>query len=439
MDPRPLRRPDDDLPPPFPSDAFDAVGAAPIVRIDDSGELAAALPVLVGFRPRESVVLVALGGRTGNRIGLTARVDIPSVQHARRLSAALAERFDHEKPDAAVLAVVSEAPDVVPLPDDVDVPSPSLDLPHRPLVHELVLALDARGIPLREALLVRAGRWWSYDCGNPCCAPGAGAPVPGGTSPLAAASVAAGQVVARDREELVLRIAPTGPAAAAAMADTLTAVGEELADLVQRDGRDVAADRYAEWVDAAVTRCARSRTRLADKEVARIVWGLRDVRVRDLAMGFALGPDAGAAEQLWTECTRRVPSPLDAAPATLLAVSTWLRGDGAMARIALDRALDSQPDYALAGLLSQGMDAGLRPGELRLLVEGTQAELGFPLAPPDDLHDLAADRMRAAGEEEGTIAAERVRATPAAAIPGRGRARPGRRSRSRTRQPRSPE
>jgi hypothetical protein len=438
MDPRPpLRR--DDLSPPFTPDAFDQVAADPVVRIGGSGEFAAALPVLVGFSPRESVVLVALGGSSGRRVGLSARVDIPAPGHARELAGVLAARLAHERAEAAVLAVVSEAPDVVLLPDDpLSVTGPT-DLPHRPLVHELLLALDARSIPLDEALLVRAGRWWSYDCPEACCAPDAGTPLPGGTSPLVAASVAAGQVVARDREELQLRIAPIGASAAAAMAATVTAVGEELADLVRRCGRDAAADRYESWVEAAVTRCATSGCRPRDEEMARVAWGLRDVRVRDRALGFALGPRAGAAEVLWTECTRRLPEPLDAAPATLLAVSAWLRGDGAMARIALDRALDSQPDYALAGLLSQGLEAGLGPSDLRAMVAGTQAELDLLPAPPKHLDDLVEELMRAATEEERPAAAGRVRAARADATPRPGRARRGKRSRSRTRRPRSPE
>jgi hypothetical protein len=439
MDPRPPRHPDD-LPSPLPADSFEPVGAPGVVRIDDSGEFAAALPVLVGFHPRESLVLVALTGPDARRVGLTARVDIPPPEHARRLAEVLAERLAHEAPEAAVLAVVSETPDVVPFHDDLaDVP-PDLrrGLPHRSLVHEVVVALDARAVPLQEALLVRAGRWWSYDCPEVCCAPGAGTPVPGGTSSLAAAAVAAGQVVARDREELERRIARVGACSAAAMADAVTAVGEELAALVRRDGRDEAADDYAGWVDAAVVASGAAGARLGDEELARVAWGLRDVRVRDRALGFALGSSAGAAEVLWTECTRRLPEPLDAAPATLLAVSAWLRGDGAMARIALDRALDSQPDYALADLLYRAMDAGLGPRDLRAMVAGTQADLGFPGGPPEDLDGPVEDLVPAA-TADGDAPSARIREAPAAATPPRGRARPGRRSPSRTRRPRSPE
>jgi hypothetical protein len=146
-----------------------------------------------------------------------------------------------------------------------------------------------------------------------------------------------------------------------------------------------------------------------------------------------------------------VPTPLDAAPATLLAVSAWLRGDGAMARIALDRALDSQPDYALAGLLSRGLDSGLNPRDLRGMVAATQAEPGWsPGLPdgPDDLvdglldglvRDQFGDLLGLAGADRPASGAAQLRAAPAAATARRARARRGRRTPSRTKRPRSQE
>jgi Domain of unknown function (DUF4192) len=91
--------------------------------------------------------------------------------------------------------------------------------------------------------------------------------------------------------------------------------------------------------------------------------------VRDRALGLALGADAPAVEQLWTECTRRAPTPLDAAPATLLAVSAWLRGDGAMANVALTRALTGEPGYGLAGLLARALESCVSPSDLRAILQ----------------------------------------------------------------------
>jgi hypothetical protein len=350
------------------------------VLLSDPGEIAAGLPYLLGFRPRESVVLVSLTGPSGGRVGLTVRGDIPPAEHAAALAAVLTRSLCTDRPRGVLLAVVSDAAND-PGPDHGEPGSGTLDLPHRPLVHEMVVALAVAGVPVRVAMLVRSGRWWSYDCPHLCCAPGTGTALPGGVSALEAAVVAAGQVVEVDREDLVRRITGPGGLARAAMADACDRVAGEYAGRVRDVGPAVVAAESWTAVTEAVGRCrpggATARDRLGDREVARIVWGLRDREVRDRALEFATGPDAASAEVLWTECTRRAPAPLDAAPATLLAVSAWLRGDGAMANVALTRALDSEPGYPFARLLAQGLAACLGPAELR-------AVIGAAVSPGDD-------------------------------------------------------
>ncbi|HEX7461312.1 MAG TPA: DUF4192 family protein, partial [Dermatophilaceae bacterium] len=46
---------------------------------------------------------------------------------------------------------------------------------------------------------------------------------------------------------------------------------------------------------------------------------------------------------------------------TVLATFTWWRGDGALTRVALDRALRVDPHYRLAQLLEQMVDLAIRP------------------------------------------------------------------------------
>jgi hypothetical protein len=342
------------------------------VRLSDPGDVAAALPHLIGFRPRESLVAVSLRGATGRRLGLTARVDLPAPEHRRQVVGGLVRSLLTDRPDAVLLVVVSE---------DADDPSlaPSgtagvAELPHRALVHEVLLAFDAAGVPVREVLLVRRGRWWSYDCDQPCCAPAAGTPLPAGTSPLAAAAALTGQVVEGDRAALVRRIAPVGFLAAEGVLRACDEVGDELTRRTADLGWDAVADESWAAVLAAVEGAGPgSVRRLSDREVARLAWGLRDVDLRDRALQLALGRSAAAAEAVWTELTRRSPAPLDAAPATLLAVTAWVRGDGAMANVALERALTSEPGYTFARLLRSALDMCLRPAEVRRLIREATA------------------------------------------------------------------
>ncbi|MGY1662747.1 DUF4192 domain-containing protein [Geodermatophilus sp. SYSU D00705] len=348
----------------------------PEVRISDTGEVAAALPHLIGFHPHESVLLVGLGGPSGRRVGLTVRADLPARAASAPAARLLARSVATDDPSGVVVAVVSESPDdLEALPGQ---PSGEVvaGLPHRDVVHDAVVALAALDIPVVDAILVRRGRWWSYDCPEPCCAPDAGTPLPAGVSELAAASVAGGVVVERDRAALEARIARVDEPAAAAMEALAWRVGDRAARAVPAD-RDVAARRGWETVVRALQRCrpgAAGSGRLPDSDVAHVLWALADIRVRDRALTLALGDDAAAAEALWTECTRRAPVPLDAAPATLLAVSAWLRGDGAMANVALERALASRPTYTFAQLLAQGLTACLPPGELRAMITATAEE-----------------------------------------------------------------
>jgi hypothetical protein len=354
----------------------------PVIRLGDTGEVAAALPHLLGFRPAESVVLVSLHGPGGSRVGLTVRADLPRPGAAAALARTLAAKVVTDEPRAVLLAVVSESPDVTApsagvtaLPPEPGGAGAWPELPHRDVVHELVLALDAVDVPVREAMLVRGGRWWDYDCPYACCEPGAGTPVPGGASPLAAAAVAAGAVLAPDRSTLAARIAPVqGPAAAAMLEACLRAGREHTARLRDAGGAEVTGAGTG-LVAGAVAACrpgpGTAGERLPDARVAEVLWALTVPEVRDRALGWALGEDAAAAELLWAECTRRAPVPLDGPPATLLAVSAWLRGDGATANVALERAIAADPGARLPRLLAEGLDACLPPAELRALIRGT--------------------------------------------------------------------
>jgi Domain of unknown function (DUF4192) len=219
-------------------DAWAETDSDPIdVRISDPGEIAASLPGLLGFRPRESVVLISLTGPTGGRVGLTVRADIPHGESAGTVARVLARSVCSDRPRGVLLAVVSEAAD--------EVAGPTADLPHRALVWELTRALAEQAVPVPEVLLVRDGRWWSYDCPHACCAPAAGTPLPGGVPELEVAAVATGMVVAPDRDDLAGRIArPPGFDGDAMVAACIRAAGECSAALVA-DGREATAE--ASW------------------------------------------------------------------------------------------------------------------------------------------------------------------------------------------------
>ena len=64
--------------------------------------------------------------------------------------------------------------------------------------------------------------------------------------------------------------------------------------------------------------------------------------------------------RLWTEVVRKVQPEHAPAPACLLAFAAWQAGEGALARVAVDRALLEEPAHRIAGVLDRLLSAGIR-------------------------------------------------------------------------------
>ena len=181
-------------------------------------------------------MLLSLAGERGGRLGLTVRADIPPVEHAERGGPGPRRQVVTDRPERrASLVVVSEAPDGAG------------DGPAAPRAACATVASRSPGtaVPMAEVLLVRDGRWWSYDCPRRCCAPGAGTPLPGGVSELEVAAVAGGMVVgARPRRAG----RPDRPAAGrdpAGHGGGLRAGGRRVPGGIVERGRDAVAE--ASW------------------------------------------------------------------------------------------------------------------------------------------------------------------------------------------------
>lgn len=322
--------------------------AAP-VRLTDPAGLVAALPVLLGFHPRDSLVLVALTGSTGRRIGLTLRVDLPPPPEAGAVCAAAARSLMLGRPDAAAVVVVGGA-------------GPGrrrTAAPRRDVADAVVAALAARGVPagvvVWAAGCTGGARWRCYD---PCGCTGV-VPDPGGTT-LAALAVAEGHVVYGDRAELEALVAPVDPA----VLRRREALLERRLDVVAA-GAEVELSRGAVALEAAIASAAAGRLVLDDEAVVELAGALALPEVRDAAMRRCAGPDAAAVEQLWAALARETPDPEAAVPAALLAVSALLRGRGALAAIALERGERAWPGHRLTALLRDAVEAGLHPDQVR--------------------------------------------------------------------------
>jgi hypothetical protein len=176
----------------------------------------------------------------------------------------------------------------------------------------------------------------------------------------------------RPRSELAAELAaPTGRRLAAARRQLAVAAA------TLRTGLAAGELDAARWRQQSVSLLESERDRLAaggappaPGECARLLLGLDDVRVRDEAMGWASADptDRPTAERggepLWRALLRAAPDECAAAPAALLAWSAYLRGDGLVANLALERALQADPGYRLAHLLAAAYSHAVPPTEL---------------------------------------------------------------------------
>jgi hypothetical protein len=352
-----------------PSFVFRAGSPATLLRL---------VPHLLGFVPETSLIVIGVTPPR-DRIRVTLRYDLPDppepdlaadlaahaigVLSAQRLTAAVAVAYG---PEALVTPVANELRD----------------------------AAWQAGIDVREFLRVTGGRYWSYVCGNEACCPVIGVPfdaVPDSAEAQALARI--GDTVLASRAALAARVAPLGGIAAESMRQATRRAEQHIARLlakVRKSSRLGAARHMIAAEGLAVVGAVIARYRdggrfTSDDEIARITLALRDLRVRDDAWARMDPQYANEHLRLWTDVVRRAQPGYVAAPAALLAFVAWQSGDGALANVALDRALADDPRYSMATLLRQVITAGAPPSLARLPM--TPEEVAASYADADDDND----------------------------------------------------
>ena len=330
------------------------------VRLRGPDELIAAVPHLLGFHPADSLVLVAL---TAGRIGLTLRVDLAPGTQADLLAAQLVGPVCRQRPSGVVLVVIGGVG-----PDASNSPGAAA-------VKALTIALAGRGIPVLHAAWARASErgapWRCYDEPG-CCGT---LPDPA-ASPLGAATVAAGLVTFGDRAELTRLLTPDPPEVLARRRTALDRAARS-----DPPGGTTKASRALRTVQDAVRAADRGELVLDDAAVIRLAGALADRSVRDACLPLCGGGSAEAAGRLWLALARGSPDPERAEPACLFAVTSYLRGEGALAGMALEAALLADPGHRLAALLQAALAGGIPPARVREVAWAAAAEAHAQLGP----------------------------------------------------------
>jgi hypothetical protein len=317
----------------------------------------------IGYRPRESMVLVGLHGPR-HRSGLVVRCDLPPARAERGAADQLAGLVRRAGADAAIGLVFAER---------------ALARPPRALVTALRARLPRAGLSLLDVLGVDATAYRSYLCDDPACCPAEGRPLSEVTDSRASAElVLAGSTVGDDESCLVTDVLPTeaGSTEAGATEATgpprrgdLSAAQRErwLAEWTERVARGEADAGWSAEFAGALT-----DVRLRDAVLLSLVpgadplaWGLLNDeftpedaldRTGPVEQALARRPEAGdleAGRAILAGVARHAPPGHRADPLAVLAWLGWWSGNGVRARLLVGRALADRPDHRLAALVGE--------------------------------------------------------------------------------------
>ncbi|MFD9701299.1 DUF4192 domain-containing protein [Lentzea sp. NPDC059081] len=337
-------------------------GQKAMVHCSDISTLLASVPPLLGFIPENSLVCMICEEQ---KVIMTLRIDLPDPTQ----SEIFAQKIAHivlgqgENVTAIVAVFGGGALTSAGTPPHADL----IDALHRLLGDDHL----AHGAALWAEACAEGARWCCY-CGE--CDVSGTLPDPSATE-LAAESAAAGVVTHARRSELARYVATASEHDVARRAALLG----DMSSTWACSSREALA-----LVRDAVHAMARGDLEADDAFIARMAMALDDERVRDASLSFAAEEHATAAEHLFFMLTRECPAPYRAEPAVLAAFYSYLRGEGALASMALDAAVEAAPGHGLTKLLRFAIDSATPSAVLRHLVHRAGVEAVAMLAEDSD-------------------------------------------------------
>lgn len=291
-------------------------------------DVLALVPVVLGFEPTESLVMLTFGSDPP----FHARTDLPDdPADVPVMVESLLDPARRHRVPRVFLVVYSER-------------GRSAD----GALQATARAFRRAGIAVIDGLRTDGRRW--YPVPRRSGVPAHGVPYDLSAHPFAAQAVYDGRVVHGSRAQLAATLEPDPDRVAGVVAALAALTADAPAAL--EEGR---------WARDLVVRHVEQHTIPDDAEVARLLRGMLDVRVRDAAWSPLRRPVAREHVTFWTDVVRRTPDPLVPTPAALLAFAAWQAGHGALAWCAVDRCVDASPDYSLAGLVTRILEEAVPP------------------------------------------------------------------------------
>jgi len=314
-----------------------------VLRTPD--ELLAAMPHMLGFNPQESIVLIPVSR------GLPlARVDMPRTAEDREgVVEALSGAYGRSARPGARVAVVCVTED-----------RRSAELSGQQVADGLAKV----GVVVPVRLWACSDRWMEFNSGE------TGLRTQETATRISAEAVMAGLArPAANRESLAESLVGDREPVAGRL-PAARAAAEKSNAIVERD-----------WALGRLEQFHADGNRLSDPDAARLLVGLGSTRVRDALWVDTCRENATSHAALWTDLTRRAPDEVRTPAASLLAFSSWLKGDGAKAWCALDQIPDG-PRYSMASLVATVLQEGVHPAVWeQMRTTGAATEAYDPPAP----------------------------------------------------------
>ena len=301
-------------------------------------DLLAAVPFMVGYHPKDSLVAMAL---REDKVVMAMRVDFPEPDLILATSETIAMHLIREHASEAIVVGY--------------LPTNTLETDSLATVRAVIARHE---IVVKECIAVHGNRFRSNLCQDIGCCPPEGSPIPLLTdSRVTAEQVAAGNPLPYlDLDEMKRSIAAQP-------------VDKELNKLIKKIAEiDYDSDQVTLWQREGVN--AINELALEFKEagfssnkplIAMVLARLLDLQVRDYAMGMSTEESCEQLWDMWRWLLRVAPRGYVAPVAVIFATISYERGDGALAQRALDRAFEDSAKYQMAKLLRRTFAAGWPP------------------------------------------------------------------------------
>jgi len=343
----------------------------------------------IGYRPRESLVVVGLSGPR-RQIGMTIRVDLPPTDRHRVPLESHVRVLREHGDDAVVVLVVSDRPAAgrpsrrPAAPPGAPPPAP----PRQRLARDVRQRRAQEGFDVLDTLAVGDVAWRSYTCQDERCCPPTGHPMSVvESSAVAAWHVSQGEVLSPDEVSFLAYVDPEpladAPPEGAVASSAAEPVGEP----------EPAHEALARWRALLAADGGDRPDGEVPPDVRWLVDALLDLRFRDALM-LTLLPGSGTlpaeallrgeralldrlfdeppdadllarATALLAAVARTAPPGRRADALAVLAWAAWWAGDGTRGRLLAARATADRPSHTLAALIDQLLFVGIPPGWTR--------------------------------------------------------------------------